>query len=202
MERRLSRFIPLVRFYHVTSEDFLLKVYPFIELLPNDLINSIFAHHMSTNNRLVIDIRPVITNSSIITSQHFVIFDSWIRKKDNFYYNVRNIPYKFKLLYRASKDGNTGATFHEKCDNKGPTIVIAKIANSEQIVGGYNPLDWKPTGYKSTKDSFIFSFTDRNNLKTAKVGYPSTNHQYFIYCYSNRGPVFGGSHDLACYNHC
>src|SRR5207249_2852879 len=28
MESRLSRFIPLVRFYHVSSEDFLLKIYP------------------------------------------------------------------------------------------------------------------------------------------------------------------------------
>ena len=47
-----------------------------------------------------------------------------------------NIPYSFNLLYRASRDGNTVAAFHEKCDNKGPTIVIAKITNSEQIVGG------------------------------------------------------------------
>src|SRR5437763_971971 len=36
MERRISRFIPSVRFYHILSEDFLLKVYPFKELLPND----------------------------------------------------------------------------------------------------------------------------------------------------------------------
>ena len=35
-------------------------------------------------------------------------------------------------------DGNTSAAFHEKCDNKGATIVIAKITNSEQIIGGYN----------------------------------------------------------------
>jgi hypothetical protein len=27
MERRLSRFIPLVRLYHISSEDFLLKKY-------------------------------------------------------------------------------------------------------------------------------------------------------------------------------
>ena len=99
------------------------------------------------------------------------------------------------------RDGNTAAAFHEKCDDKGPTIVIAKIKNSEQIVGGYNPLDWKPVEfnsdyYKSTNDSFIFTFTDRNNLQTAKVNYPS--NKYSIYCSSDRGPMF--DFDLACYN--
>ena len=51
------------------------------------------------------------------------------------------IPYNFDLLYRASRDGNTAASFHRKCDNKGPTIVIAKITNSQQIVGGYTVRD-------------------------------------------------------------
>jgi len=37
MERRLSRFIPSIRFYNIPSEDFLLKLYPFKELLPNDM---------------------------------------------------------------------------------------------------------------------------------------------------------------------
>ena len=50
MERRLNRFIPSIRFYHISSEDFLLKIYPFKELLPNDLINNIFAYHMAPNN--------------------------------------------------------------------------------------------------------------------------------------------------------
>src|SRR6266496_4249376 len=58
MERRLSRFISSIRFYHISSEDFLLKVYPLKELLPNDLINNIFAYHMSPNNKQNIDIQP------------------------------------------------------------------------------------------------------------------------------------------------
>src|SRR6266498_1708474 len=109
MERRLSRFISSIRFYHISSEDFLLKIYPFKELLPNDLINNIFAYHMSPNtNRQNIDIQPYRKNSFIITFQHFDIFASWIEKKNNSYYhNKRNNPYSFDLLYRASRDGNT-----------------------------------------------------------------------------------------------
>src|SRR5438045_3084343 len=100
MERRLSRFIPLVRFYNISSEDFLLKVYTFKELLPNDLINNIFAYHMVPNNRQNIDTQPHRKSrydSVIITSQHFDIFASWIEKKSKSYYNnTRNILY---ILY-------------------------------------------------------------------------------------------------------
>ncbi|RIA96562.1 TLD-domain-containing protein, partial [Glomus cerebriforme] len=114
-----------------------------------------------------------------------------------------NIPYKFNLIYRASRDGDTVATFHKKCDNKGATIVIAKIKNSEQIIGGYNPLQWDSSNsYKSTKDSFIFSFTDRTELQSAKVGYINHNYEKFaIYCHVNHGPTFGNGHDLWCQNH-
>ena len=28
------------------------------------------------------------------------------------------------LLYRASRDGWTGANFHSRCDNKGPTVIV------------------------------------------------------------------------------
>src|SRR3954452_7176217 len=36
MERTIHRFIPLIRFSNISSEDFLLKVYPYKELLPED----------------------------------------------------------------------------------------------------------------------------------------------------------------------
>ncbi len=66
------------------------------------------------------------------------------------------MPYTFNLLYRASRDGMTSAAFHEKCNNQGPTIVVAKVKNSEQIVGGYNPLVWdKSNQYKSKRDGFL-----------------------------------------------
>src|SRR5438045_3215360 len=102
---------------------------------------------MAPNKPLEVDIQPPrkpnhVYDSVIIKTQHFAIFSSWIEKKNNSHYNVKNIPYNFNLLYRASRDGNTPAAFHQKCDNKGATIVIAKITNSEQIVGGYNPLFW------------------------------------------------------------
>ena len=58
MKRRLSRFIRSIRFYNISSEDFFLKVYPFKELLSNDLINNIFSYHMTPNKKLNINIQP------------------------------------------------------------------------------------------------------------------------------------------------
>ncbi|GBC07369.1 hypothetical protein RclHR1_07410005 [Rhizophagus clarus] len=50
------------------------------------------------------------------------ILSSWIEKKNQSYYSIRNIPYNFNLLYRASMDDNTVAASHaNKCDNKGAT---------------------------------------------------------------------------------
>ncbi|POG78802.1 hypothetical protein GLOIN_2v1535111 [Rhizophagus irregularis DAOM 181602=DAOM 197198] len=162
---------------------------------------------MVPNNRQNIITQPYRkSHSIIINSQHFAIFASWIEKKNSSYYNEKNIPYKFNLLYRASRDGNTDAEFHKKCDNKGPTIVIARFTDSEQIVGGYNPLDWKPVYsyngyYKSTKDSFIFLFTNKSNLQTAKASYPIDENQiYSIWCNPCCGPTFGSGNDLLCSN--
>ena len=43
--------------------------------------------------------------------------------------------------------------------NKNATIFVAKIQGSTKLIGGYNPLKWdSDNSYKSTNDSFIFSF--------------------------------------------
>src|SRR5205085_2918197 len=82
MGRTIHRFVPLIRFYHISSEDFMEKVYPFKEIIPKDLIESIFMFHM-VPNELNMDIKPPrkLCNSVIIEAQHFAIFASWIEKK-------------------------------------------------------------------------------------------------------------------------
>ena len=85
-----------------------------------------FIHNLSSRHAI---------DSVLINQKHISLFTNWIdRKKGKVYY-------KFNLLYRDSRDGNTAAAFHTKCDNKGATVVV-KIKNSEQIIGGYNPLFW------------------------------------------------------------
>ncbi|RGB30656.1 hypothetical protein C1646_710920 [Rhizophagus diaphanus] len=190
MERTIHRFLPLIRFCHISPEYFATKVYPFKEIISNDLIDDMVKFHMTQNQKFNKDRRPprCSIDSVIIKQNHIAVFANWIYRKNKFY---GYIPYKFNLLYRASRDGNTTESFHNKCDNKGATLVIVKIANSNQIVGGYNPLSWdNSSGWKSNYDSFIFSFTDRNNLHSAKVCY-SHGDAESIGCHSDKGPTFG-----------
>ncbi len=63
-----------------------------------------------------------------------------IDKKNKIY---KDLPFKFNLIYRAIQDGFSIRNFHNNCDNKGPTVVVIKIRNSKEIVGGYNPLKWR-----------------------------------------------------------
>ena len=37
---------------------------------------------------------------------------------------------KFESLYRISRDGNEYSTFHDLCDNKGATIILTKLKDS------------------------------------------------------------------------
>jgi hypothetical protein len=64
------------------------------------------------------------------------------------------------MLYHSERDGFNAKSFHQKCDNKGATIWIAKTKDTKQLVRGYNPLDWGGNSWKYTTDSFLFYITD------------------------------------------
>ncbi len=49
--------------------------------------------------------------------------------------------YKWKLIYRASQNDYTVGSFHEYCDDKGPTLVIIK-SDEGWIFGGYTTQLW------------------------------------------------------------
>ena len=51
---------------------------------------------------------------------------------------------KFKLIYRATRDGSYPKDFHRQCDDKGPTITLIKTKDNKKF-GGYISKDkiWK-----------------------------------------------------------
>ncbi|CAG8504228.1 2539_t:CDS:2 [Diversispora eburnea] len=87
---------------------------------------------------------------------------------------------------------------HQECDNEGPNIVVAKIKDSQRLIGGYNPLDWNGNGPKSTNDSFIFSIDKLNDMTIASIARMKGSQS--IYCSNLCGPIFGSSTDgdLTC----
>ncbi|CAJ0889933.1 13791_t:CDS:2 [Entrophospora sp. SA101] len=83
---------------------------------------------------------------------------------------TNEMPYKFKLLVRGTRDGFDSKTFHQKCDNQGPTFVIMKISSTNEVIGGYNPIKWQTgSGHLETRDSFLFTFGNRDRIEDAKV---------------------------------
>ena len=52
---------------------------------------------------------------------------------------------KWKLLYRASEHGYTAESFHQYCDDKGPTLIVIKSSGG-WIFGGYTTRSWSGDG--------------------------------------------------------
>ena len=102
---------------------------------------------------------------------------------------------KMELLYRGTRDGSRSNIFHNKCDNKGPTIILCKN-EKDNIFGGYSSISWTTNiGYKSANGSFLFTLTNIHNTPPTK--FPNTqNENCAVYHNSGYGPTFGNGHDL------
>ncbi|CAG8470562.1 3701_t:CDS:2 [Funneliformis mosseae] len=89
----------------------------------------------------------------------------------------------------------SGQLFHGVCGDKFPTVSIIKVKGSDKILGGYNPITWV-SGiiffYGATKDSFIISFKDKNDINNHILSRVK-NEQRSIYNHFNCGPGFGYS---------
>ncbi|RIA90696.1 hypothetical protein C1645_805588 [Glomus cerebriforme] len=74
-------------------------------------------------------------------------------------------PYKFTLLYRASRDSFNLDKLHKILDNKLNIMIIAKISDTNELVGGFNPVGWNNSNksHPDSINSFIFSFHDNNS---------------------------------------
>ena len=65
------------------------------------------------------------------------------------------------LCYSTDTDSRTGETFHSQCDDKGPTVTIAKLSTGK-IIGGYAAASWKSdNSHTDTSESFLFSVSNR-----------------------------------------
>ena len=111
----------------------------------------------------------------------------------------------FKLLYRASRDGDTGVKFHEFCDNKEGTLILYHT-NKNIIFGGFSNAKWisysNPEKKAAGKDftgsiNFLFHV---NNSKIYNLRIPENQEKVSaIFCRSDCGPCFGSlGEDIWC----
>ena len=109
-----------------------------------------------------------------------------INGKEKYYERLKNWinpskKLKAELLYRLSENGDNKSTFHELCDNKGPTLTLFHV-NDENIVGIYSTLSLDSISYwKKDMDTFIFNLNKNQKYKKLK-------NDYSIYCDILCGP--------------
>ena len=106
------------------------------------------------------------------------------------------------LLYKLTIDGDSAYTFHNKCNNKGPTLTLVRNTKGYRC-GGFTNQSWanryNSNGYGSPDvndpDAFLFSLE-------FKEKYPSYDGTYAIYDYQCYGPTFGHDYDLLISDNC
>lgn len=81
----------------------------------------------------------ILPESKILTGPYSRDLKKFIGTKDH-----------WTLLYRGSDEGFSAQKFHEKCDNKGPTVTLVRTEKNN-VFGGYASQSW-------TSDNGIFSF--------------------------------------------
>ncbi|RHZ67596.1 hypothetical protein Glove_300g6 [Diversispora epigaea] len=205
----LQQCLPLIRYFHISSEDIWEKVKPYEKILEKQLWDDMIQHHMSPNKpvkSLVLPARTVSTPelpsrvnesfSTIISKEHAAELSSWIDRKLTTY-SLSDIPYEFQLILRGSKDGFRPKTFWEMCHGHAGTIVVAKIAGTDEIIGGYNPLAWDNSigdSNMETKDSFIFSLKNgdfQDSILSRVIESSGALYYQDSEDQNSYGPVFG-----------
>ncbi|KAL4224202.1 Interferon induced protein 44 [Mactra antiquata] len=101
---------------------------------------------------------------------------------------------QFTLLYAITRDGCNPNTFHQLCDNKGPTVTV--LYNQQgSVYGGYTNINWSGNvGHKTDAGAFLFQLKFDNKKTLSK--FPSNGNGNDMYSRQNYGPTFGGGHDL------
>jgi len=87
------------------------------------------------------------------------LISGWIDLK-KYFYKEDELPYEFQLINQGTKDGFSRSIFEQKCYNIEQTLVVMKIKETEELVGGYNPVCWSEKG-KSPNDTYCIK-TDKS----------------------------------------
>ena len=117
-------------------------------------------------------------------SKSMILSQEDMNKISNWLYPIYKNNVELKLIYRRGNDMSY-QNFHQKCDNKGPTIVVCK-SNNEKF-GGYSNINWEAAITPIRKfeyGPFIFSITKNRKYEYLNNG----NHS--IYLEQNHGPDF------------
>ena len=122
---------------HFDDERELLNVLNVIHCEDNNIRLKISKYYLKNASKLLVD-------TQLVNEQYDGKLREWLGN-----------DYKWKLLYRSSEHGYSAQSFHEYCDNKGPTLVVIK-SSGEWIFGGYTTKSW-------SGNSIYYDMIDNNH---------------------------------------
>lgn len=97
------------------------------------------------------------------------------------------------LLYSATRDGFSAASFHRCCDNQGETLTVAQ-STQNYIFGGYATQSWgSQIGYKTAPGCWIFTLSNPTNVPAK---FRCINDTDAMVDAPHYGPTFGRGHDI------
>jgi len=97
--------------------------------------------------------------------------------------NKRFVTY---MLYRGSEHGWMCKDFHNRCDNKGPTISLFKVKDGD-CIGGYTKEHWQNLfngKYFIDSDAMLFNLSCQRHFPNKGKGKEINSFRF-------RGPSFG-----------
>ena len=139
--------------------------------------NNISVNSKDYSNEITKNDNNSSLNDSLIIKdiKSINMIKNWISPNNNI---------SFKLLYRATRDGDSFNNFHSKC-NDAPNISFIKTDNGK-VIGGYTTLPWKieDTSFLLDKEAFIFSIDSKEkyNLNQNLNGNNAIYHCNSVYC--------------------
>jgi hypothetical protein len=118
---------------------------------------------------------------------------------------------RFEMLYRGSHDGMTPKAFHDKCDGKGPTLVLVagqSVGQPVCVFGGYASKSWErgpeagAVRSLNARDSFVFTVVNPfgNHAVRMPVVSGGVAASSAMICHPSLGPVFGTGKTIALTN--
>ncbi|RHZ80160.1 hypothetical protein Glove_139g112 [Diversispora epigaea] len=178
LKTTLQQCLPHIRYFHLSSIEVVDKIEPYKKILDKQLWKDINQHLLIPDRpvkSIILPPRSVLGTelsphadepfSAIISFEHAAEISAWIDRKTTAY-NLKNIPYKFELILRGTQDGFAPQIFWKTCHGHAGTVVLVKVEGTDEIIGGYNPLEWDNSNihdkWMKTEDSFIFSLKNGN----------------------------------------
>ena len=157
-----------------TSNNFSIQFNSDIE----SLINEIKTFGKIINQNSDNNFEEVLIKSKIIENKEQIkLLKDWLpyKKKEEI---------KCKLIYDAQRDGDSAATFHSLCDNKGATLTILTTSDNKKIGGFLSKSFGGNKGILADNNAFLFSLNYNEK-------YPSLNQGNNYYDNIECGPIYG-----------